>query len=306
VISPIIRVLCTVAGVAGFLGGLAPSAAQAGDAVIEFFTASFLPQSVTVEIGESVTFQWRRGEHTVTSGTGPDDPRAGELFDTVLDEEHPAFELAVTEPRPAGIPFFDRRHPGQQGFIDVSAGEETFRVGVVDNVYIPDESWIFAGDSIRWEHEPDEMFHTVTSGTGNADPGAGELFDAESSNARPIFVHQFLTADVYPYFCRPHERLGMIGTVYVQELFVRGDATGEGAVDISDPVATLNYLFLGAERRACEDALDANDDGAVDIGDAIFALGHLFLGTEAMPPPYPFAGGDRTDDALRCLPAGAV
>jgi hypothetical protein len=82
--------------------------------------------------------------------------------------------------------------------------------------------------------------------------------------------------------------------------FVRGDSNDTGIVDISDAVATLNYLFLGGVANSCLDALDANDTGEVDITDAIFALTYLFLGGDEIPPPYPDPGVDPTEDALAC------
>jgi plastocyanin len=279
------------------------------DQTIQFFESSFLPQFVTVELGDVVTWVWRRGEHTVTSGDGPGDPDAGSLFDAPLDEASPSFSFQVNVFREEGYRFFCRNHPpgapDDVGFIQVSSGERTFRVGVVDNVFLPDEVYIFEGDSIRWEHEPMEAFHTVTSGTGSADPEAGKLFDEESSDTRPIFVYRFSASGVYPYFCRPHEFLGMTGTVYVQSRFVRGDTNGDGAVDISDAVATLAHLFLGAPRRPCDDALDANDDGVLNIADPISTLSFLFVGGPEPPDPHPFRGADRTGDDLLCWPGTA-
>lgn len=85
-----------------------------------------------------------------------------------------------------------------------------------------------------------------------------------------------------------------------EAMFIRGDSNSDGKVDLSDAVATLGYLFLGASWVWCLDAADANDDGEVNITDAIFLLEHLFLGGEALPAPYPEAGIDPTADELRC------
>ena len=297
------RVLSTLwtAGFVVSLLGVSTGLRAQDAASIEFFTSSFLPQAVSVEIGNPVQFLWRRGEHTVTSGRGPEDPLAGSLFDATLNEENPVFTFEPEEPFPEGIAFFDRVHPTQQGFIEVTGGEIDVRVGVVDNVFLPEEVFIFAGDSVRWEHEPMEAFHTITSGVGAEAPDAGQLFDAPSSDDQPVFVYQFLEPAIYPYFCRPHEQLGMVGTVWVQHLFIRADSSGDRLVDISDAVLTLGVLFLGSEAQNCDDALDANDDGLIDIGDAIVTLNHLFLGTAEIPPPFERLGADRTEDGLFCL-----
>jgi hypothetical protein len=83
-------------------------------------------------------------------------------------------------------------------------------------------------------------------------------------------------------------------------VFIRGDANGDGGVDISDPQATLGYLFLGRGAPHCFDAADANDDGRLDISDGIHTLEFLFTGGEPPPPPFPGSGADPTADGMRC------
>lgn len=82
--------------------------------------------------------------------------------------------------------------------------------------------------------------------------------------------------------------------------FIRGDASGDGNVDIADAVYILAYLFSNGPDPSCFDAADVDDDGVVNIADAISLLGFLF-GTGLQPPqPYPTPGGDPTFDALGC------
>ena len=70
-------------------------------------------------------------------------------------------------------------------------------------------------------------------------------------------------------------------------------------MDISDPIATLGFLFLGGDGPPCPDSADANDDGEVDVSDAITVLTVLFLGGDAIPPPgSKDCGGDPTEDLL--------
>jgi hypothetical protein len=91
--------------------------------------------------------------------------------------------------------------------------------------------------------------------------------------------------------------------VYEPELgvqFVRGDSNGDGKLDISDPVATLGYLFLGGGMN-CADAADFNDDGDLVLSDAVALLDFLFRAGRAPAAPYPTAGADPTpSDALDC------
>ena len=100
---------------------------------------------------------------------------------------------------------------------------------------------------------------------------------------------------------------GEIARVYViygpfaPKTFVRGEANQDAAVDISDALFLLAYLFLGGERPTCLDALDVDDSGALEITDAVRLLGLLFLGGTDPPPPYPERGKDPTADPLTCL-----
>jgi plastocyanin len=291
----------------GLLCLFSSPAAHAADQEIRMFAQAFLPQTVSIEAGDTVMWTWIEGDHTVTSGLPGGEAgttsEPGALFDAPLDSTHPSFAHAFGASLSGGVPFFCRRHPEQVGFVEISSGELTVRVGVVDNFFVPEEVYLFEGDSVRWEHETNEGYHTITSGlSSRPEDSPGALFDEESSDARPIFVYRFEQAGEYPYFCRPHEHAGMKGVVRVQRRFLRGDANADGILALSDAVATLGFLFLGSAPPACKDAMDSNDDGTVDIGDPVFTLSFLFLGGPAPPRPYPLPGADRSEDGLTCGP----
>lgn len=80
----------------------------------------------------------------------------------------------------------------------------------------------------------------------------------------------------------------------------RGDSDGDGAIDVSDAIVTLGFLFLDGPAPPCVDAADSNDDSAIDISDAVYSLLWLFAG--GLPPPEPFeeCGWDPTPDGLDC------
>ena len=82
--------------------------------------------------------------------------------------------------------------------------------------------------------------------------------------------------------------------------FVRGEANGDGSIDISDAVNMLFVFFAGAPTD-CEDALDANDDGSLNVTDAVRLLDYLFRAGAAPAAPFPAASSDPTTaDALGC------
>jgi len=83
-------------------------------------------------------------------------------------------------------------------------------------------------------------------------------------------------------------------------IFRRGDANGDGAMDLADGITILGYLF-GTSIIDCFDAADANDDGSLNIADAIATLSALFSGGPNPPTPGPDnCDLDPTDDLLGC------
>jgi hypothetical protein len=85
-----------------------------------------------------------------------------------------------------------------------------------------------------------------------------------------------------------------------ESTFVRGDASGDGRVNVSDAIRLLLALFAGGAAPSCADAADANDSGGLDLADAIFLLHFLFQKGPAIPAPHPAPGIDPTADALEC------
>ena len=84
-------------------------------------------------------------------------------------------------------------------------------------------------------------------------------------------------------------------------LFVRGDVTQDGGVDIADAVKLLQFLFMGADEPLCKAAADADDSGALQLTDAVALLNHLFLGGATPAAPFPECGSDpRNSDGLGC------
>lgn len=54
--------------------------------------------TVHVNVGDTVHFQWVIGSHTLTNGTGSGDPDAGLAFDYLLNSAHQTFDTTFTAP----------------------------------------------------------------------------------------------------------------------------------------------------------------------------------------------------------------
>jgi hypothetical protein len=81
--------------------------------------------------------------------------------------------------------------------------------------------------------------------------------------------------------------------------FRRGDTDGSKAVNITDMIRILNFLFAGGPAPTCQDTADTDDSGGLNITDGIYGLNFLFAGGRPIPAPGPAnCGVDPTADAL--------
>jgi hypothetical protein len=85
-----------------------------------------------------------------------------------------------------------------------------------------------------------------------------------------------------------------------ETLFLRGDAEADGRLTITDVLRVLLGLFRVGFPSECEDASDVDDSGAVDISDGVVFLQFLFGEGPRPPMPYPSCGLDPSPDNLGC------
>ncbi len=161
-------------------------------------------------------------------------------------------------------------------------GEEVFRSNM------PEDEEIFFSTFAETSNISETAFNTK-------EVGADKL--RRDKNVIAVEVHQASTDSSDLSF--ELELTARFALLPASPLFVRGDANGDGFLDISDPIKILFVLFLGF-RTDCEDALDVNDDSSLNITDVTYLLEYLFLRGEALPHPFPEAGEDLTDDGLTC------
>ena len=80
--------------------------------------------------------------------------------------------------------------------------------------------------------------------------------------------------------------------------FRRGDSDANEAIELTDAISLLNYLFTGGVKPVCLDAADFDDNGEADISDAISNLNYQFLGGGPPADPGPFTcGPDKNAEA---------
>ena len=85
----------------------------------------------------------------------------------------------------------------------------------------------------------------------------------------------------------------------VHGAFIRGDVDASGEMNLVDAVRVFRFLFLGVQVD-CANAVDANDDGALDATDGIHVISYIFLNGAPPAPPFPDCGEDPTEHEWSC------
>ncbi|EMA39064.1 plastocyanin/azurin family copper-binding protein [Halococcus hamelinensis] len=113
-----------------------------------------------------------------------------------------------------------------------SGGGETVAVGSGSGLsFDPEELTIAPGTTVTWEWTGQGGAHNVV-----ADDGAFDSGDPEDGDDI-TFSHTFPEAGEFPYHCAPHEEVGMVGTVIVQE---GGGSSGGGGPGLTVPNSAKN------------------------------------------------------------------
>jgi hypothetical protein len=192
-----------------------------------------------------------------------------------LDQTIARFWLGV-DPY-GGRDFKEGRYPECTGCCDGAPilWDCSFSGGHFDNLH---QNPSFIRPSLRWERPPDAEAFTVLlkcmDWRGNTNGGS---IGAD-------FIVNAVTVTGIPKAVR----------------FNRGNANGDGVLDLADPISLLEHLFCGGPAPGCEDAADADDDGVLGMTDAIRILEHLFLAGEPPEKPFGACGTDPTADAIAC------
>lgn len=80
--------------------------------------------------------------------------------------------------------------------------------------------------------------------------------------------------------------------------FIRGDANGDGSVNIADALLILDFLHGIRPIAAPLDAADVDDNGVINSTDARYLYTYLFGGGPPPAAPFPNAGLDPTPDTI--------
>ena len=151
------------------------------------------------------------------------------------------------------------------------------------------------------ESEPVSLRWRVVSGPAEIDgPDFGRTAIVAVSGEERIVVE--LVADDGRCDNPAATRVSFSGTSTNIQPFLRADANSDGAVDLSDAVVTLNWLFLEGREPSCPAAADSVGVGEVNLMRVVYTLSFLFRNGSPPAPPYPTCGSSvlSSDAELGC------
>jgi hypothetical protein len=125
--------------------------------------------------------------------------------------------------------------------------------------------------------------------------GVAADFDGDGSTDLASMTGEIYLSDPHPFPVNDLNGNGLLDRCGEAQFF-RGDFDGQGTLNITDALRSLNFLFSEGPGPRCADAADANNDGSINLSDPIFTLNYLYVGGPAPPlpgpPSYPEVSGN--------------
>jgi hypothetical protein len=126
---------------------------------------------------------------------------------------------------------------------------------------------------------------------------AEDHLSAGQAGIRHGIRNEFFLDDLVDPAAEPEDVMTLTIPIFDPGTILRGDSNRDREVDLSDPIHTLNYLFIGGPRPPCLDEADSNKDRVLDLSDGVFTLSYLFLGG---PQPADWPGESALESGIRC------
>ena len=107
---------------------------------------------------------------------------------------------------------------------------------------------------------------------------------ANNFRSDPLFCDlgaaDFTIADTSPLDAANNTCAHLVGALGVgcTDVFLCGDADGNGMISIGDAVYIINYIFAGGPAPVPLQAGDVDCNGSISIGDAVYLINYIFAG----------------------------
>jgi len=133
-----------------------------------------------------------------------------------------------------------------------------------------------------WQPNPQGLVATVYFRVSPSMP-SGTAVTIDTTFITPALYCELTTVvNGYSHSVRPAPfAYGGSSAIQFGSAYTCGDANSDGAIDISDAVYLIAYIFSGGPAPSPLAAADANCDSAVDISDAVYSIAYIFTGGPA-------------------------
>jgi hypothetical protein len=157
---------------------------------------------------------------------------------------------------------------------------ESYVLESPDNTLTLDEwqhvAGLWDGDSLKLFRSGQQVA-SAYAGPVAPNPTSNPLYISTESTSWQFFDGLIDEVKVYSRALSPEE----IGVEF-ESGFIRGDANGDGIVNIGDVVYLVSYLYKSGPAPDPLEAGDCNCDGVVNLGDVVYLVSYLYKNG---PPP---------------------
>lgn len=115
--------------------------------------------------------------------------------------------------------------------------------------------------------------------------GSRMIIDDIMQSETSVDIDSFLLYIDYTWQVKCTNRVGLStwsDDIFAALFYLRGDANGDGSINVGDAVFIINYVFKHGTAPMFLDLGDANCDGSLNVGDAVFLINYVFK--SGLPP----------------------
>jgi hypothetical protein len=109
-------------------------------------------------------------------------------------------------------------------------------------------------------------------------PGTLATLQFQANTSRGISELVFLQSIFQDSNLDTLEVASIDGLIDIKVLYTCGDANSDSAVNVSDAVYIINYVFIGGDVPDPIESADANCDGSANVSDAVWIINYVFIG----------------------------
>ena len=131
------------------------------------------------------------------------------------------------------------------------------------------------GDSLHWELTGSDAKIDFFDANGNRLTPESKTIDEKD-----VLIIKMPTTTVYALTYGATEAGEMTVKVSIKVAYIQGDANSDGVVNVTDIVATVNYIMDKPAPNFNKDAADVNGDGVINVTDIVMMVNIIMTGDD--------------------------